>query len=64
MLPIPTAGLSKLWAEHQKGPKSTLRAKLIEAIAKHEGWEESAIAMVDEAVMPALQRWSGYEETK
>lgn len=33
-----------------------LRDALIEAVSLHQGWEESAVAMVDEAIMPVLER--------
>lgn len=45
----------ELWLEHMTGPKDNLRHELIEAIACHEGWEESAVALFDEAIMPILQ---------
>lgn len=52
-----------MW-EHEKGAimtgltnhiPLTLRAKLIDAIAEYMGWEESAIAMVDEVIMPVIE---------
>lgn len=47
--------LKERWAEHASGPTSSLRYQLIEAIACHEGWEESAIALYDEAIWPILK---------
>lgn len=33
-----------------------LREKLIESISVHQGWEESAVALVDEAIIPVIQQ--------
>lgn len=46
--------LTERWKAHTISQKTDLRAKLIDAVARHEGWEESAIAMVDEAIMPII----------
>lgn len=48
--------LTKKWKQHSISQKFDLRAKLIDACAKHEGWEESAIAIVDEAIMPIIHQ--------
>lgn len=42
------------WKAHCTSQKTDLRAKLIDACSEHQGWEESAIAIVDEAIMPVL----------
>ena len=47
--------LQEKWQEHMHAKKLDLRWHLISAIAEHEGWEESAIALVDEAIMPIIQ---------
>lgn len=42
--------------EYLNAPKDNLRAKLIEAVCHHEGWEESALALVDDAIMPVIRQ--------
>lgn len=37
---------------------SSLRSELIRAVAKHEGWEESAVVLVDEAIIPTIVEWT------
>lgn len=46
--------LKERFAEYLASPKDNLRSRLIEAVSHHEGWEESAIAMVDDAIIPAI----------
>lgn len=36
--------------------ENNLRASLIEAISLYMGWEESAIAMVDDVIIPIIQK--------
>jgi hypothetical protein len=48
--------LTDRWKEHCAGPKDSLRAKLIDAVSAHEGWEESAVSIVDTAVIPVIRR--------
>lgn len=52
--PIPMS-LKDRWLEYMASTKLDLRGLLIEAVSEHEGWEESAIALVDEAIMPVLE---------
>jgi hypothetical protein len=51
--PIPMS-LKERWLEYLASTKLDLRGRLIEAVSDHEGWEESAIALVDEAILPVL----------
>lgn len=46
--------LKERWMDYMKSTHLDLRGLLIEAVSQHEGWEESAIALVDEAIMPVL----------
>ena len=46
--------LAERWKEHFMSQEITLRGLLIEAVAEHEGWEESVVALVDEAIMPLM----------
>lgn len=48
--------LTERWKKHTLSQKVALRDKLIEVVAIHEGWEESAVALVDEAIMPVIQQ--------
>lgn len=52
--PIPLS-LTERWKAHTISQKTDLRAKLLDAVARYEGWEESAVALVDEAIMPTLE---------
>lgn len=47
--------LKERWQEHLACTHLDLRGLLIEAVAVHQGWEESAIALVDEAIMPVIE---------
>lgn len=47
--------LTERWKEYTLSQKTDLRTKLIDAVACHEGWEESAIAMVEETIMPIIR---------
>ena len=47
--------LKRRWLEHLYNSSIDLRSLLIDAVAKHEGWEESAVALIDEAIMPVLK---------
>lgn len=48
--------LEDRFSEYLAAPKDSLRAKLIEAVSLHEGWEESAISLVDEAIVPVIRQ--------
>lgn len=52
------------WLEHISTGKLDLRWHLVAAIAHHQGWEESAIALVDEAIMPLLSQHPQQEVEK
>lgn len=47
--------LAEKFKEYLEGPQDTLRAKLIKAVSLHQGWEESAIAIVDDAIIPVVE---------
>jgi hypothetical protein len=48
--------LKERFLEFLADPKDNLRAKLIQAVSDHQGWEESAVALVDEAIIPAISQ--------
>lgn len=58
MSELPSSLNDKIWAErwieHCAGHANNLRSHLINAVAEHEGWEESAVALVDEAIIPVI----------
>lgn len=51
----PAKSLAMRWQAHLASTSLDFRGLLIEAVAAHEGWEESAIALVDEAIMPIIE---------
>jgi hypothetical protein len=53
--------LTERWKAHTISQKTDLRARLIDAVAAHEGWEESAIALVDEAIIPVIKKGCTHE---
>lgn len=50
------ADLKARFKEYLATPQNTLRAKLIHAVSMHGGWEEAAVALVDEAIMPIVAK--------
>ena len=54
-IPLSVKSYTERWKEHLQSTKLDLRGLLIESVASHEGWEESAIALVDEAIMPLIR---------
>lgn len=46
--------LTERFKEWMNSPKADLRGNLITAVSEHEGWEESAVALVDEVIMPVI----------
>lgn len=46
--------LKERWQDYLAMTTLDLRGLLIEAVCVHQGWEEGAIALVDEAIMPVL----------
>src|ERR1700722_9523690 len=54
--PVNEKSLRERFIEYMKSPKVDLRGNLITAVAEHEGWEESAVALVDETIMPVIRQ--------
>lgn len=46
--------LKQRWLDHTNAPHDNIRAKLIEATSQHLGWEEGAVMLIDEAIMPVI----------
>lgn len=50
--------LESAWHDHCHTPRNArdFRWTLIDAVSEHEGWEESAVALVDEVIMPIIRQ--------